>query len=172
MPRLLRYFIGGFIKIYYNITIFFRDPKFVLRNIWMAPYHLDQLVHGNCATEKGGNIDNCNKTQQQQAGTHWQLLGGEKYRRKIDNSEKYIKMERKISTNGGQSRFKVRNCFGKGKPMILGREGGRSQRRKISLWVLDNEQHSSDEAMRVIGLEVFLSKRNLSVKRKPGLWFI
>ena len=135
-------------------------------------YYLDQLVHRNCATEKGGNIDNCNKTQQQQAGTHWQLLGGEKYRRKIDNSEKYIKMERKISTNGGQSRFKVRNCFGKGKPMILGREGGRSQRRKISLWVLDNEQHSSDEAMRVIGLEVFLSKRNLWVKRKPGAWFI
>ena len=29
-------------------------------------------------------------------------------------------------TNGGQSRLKVRNCFGKGKPMILGREGGRS----------------------------------------------
>ena len=80
-----------------------RKGKIGPLNHWLnhsiSLYHLDQLVHRNCATEKGGNIDNCNKTQQQQAGTHWQLFGGKKYRRKIDNSKKYIKMERKISTN-------------------------------------------------------------------------
>ena len=55
-PRLLRYYKGGVIEIYYNttrggrgssrfITILqgggggvYRDPKFVLRNIWTAPY--------------------------------------------------------------------------------------------------------------------------------------
>ena len=50
-PRLLRYYIGGVIKIYYNIKggglpnllQYYngggpRDPKFVLRNIWTAPY--------------------------------------------------------------------------------------------------------------------------------------
>ena len=48
-PRLLRYYIGGVIKIYYNITWggssqfitilqWGGDPKFVLRNIWTAPY--------------------------------------------------------------------------------------------------------------------------------------
>ena len=52
-PRLLRYYKGGVIEIYYNTTrggvfpIYYnitmgggvsRDPKFVLRNIWTAPY--------------------------------------------------------------------------------------------------------------------------------------
>ena len=53
-PRLLRYYKGGVIEIYYNTTKggglpdllqyykgeggVSRDPKFVLRNIWTAPY--------------------------------------------------------------------------------------------------------------------------------------
>ena len=53
-PRLLRYYKGGVIEIYYNTTRggglpdllqyykgeggVSRDPKFVLRNIWTAPY--------------------------------------------------------------------------------------------------------------------------------------
>ena len=53
-PRLLRYYIGRVIEIYYNTTKggglpdllqyykgeggVSRDPKFVLRNIWTAPY--------------------------------------------------------------------------------------------------------------------------------------
>ena len=53
-PRLLRYYIGGVIEIYYNTTkgggessrfitilqgggVVSQDPKFVLRNIWTAP---------------------------------------------------------------------------------------------------------------------------------------
>ena len=49
--QIIRYYIGGVIEIYYNITwegvlpIYYnitmggvsRDPKFVLRNIWTAP---------------------------------------------------------------------------------------------------------------------------------------
>ena len=38
--------------------------------------------------------------------------------------------------------------------------------------VLDNEQHSFDEAVRVVGREVFLSKRNLPIKKMPSLWII
>ena len=50
-PSLLRYYVGGVIKIYYNITwggvfpIYYNitmgggDPKFVLRNIWTTPYY-------------------------------------------------------------------------------------------------------------------------------------
>ena len=39
--NLLQYYMGGVFPIYYNITMgggVSRDPKFVLRNIWTAPY--------------------------------------------------------------------------------------------------------------------------------------
>ena len=41
--QIITIFHGGVIKIYYNITWggSFWDPKFVLRNIWTAPYEED-----------------------------------------------------------------------------------------------------------------------------------
>ena len=43
--NLLQYYLGGgVLPIYYNITMgggVSRDPKFVLRNIWTAPYTND-----------------------------------------------------------------------------------------------------------------------------------
>ena len=59
--RLLLYYIGGVIEIYYNITRggssrfitilqwggVSRDPKFVLRNIWTVPYGSKLTQHNN-----------------------------------------------------------------------------------------------------------------------------
>ena len=73
-PRLLRYYKGGVIEIYYNttrggssrfITILqggggvSRDPKFVLRNIWTAPYILpvDQTKGGESTKQEGDKND-------------------------------------------------------------------------------------------------------------------
>ena len=72
-PRLLRYYIGGVIEIYYNITwggvfpIYYnitmgvggvsRDPKFVLRNIWTAPKKCWPNIYGYPAVKQRFMLD-------------------------------------------------------------------------------------------------------------------
>ena len=58
--NLLQYYMGGVFPVYYNITMgggggVSRDPKFVLRNIWTAPYcnqkrHIQIFIQWNSNT--------------------------------------------------------------------------------------------------------------------------
>ena len=98
-------------------------------------------------------------------------------------------MEREISTNGGELRLKVK-LFWKRKPMILRRECGRSQRRKIiykfcqkntvfvpkSTWFVQSLPKSGITyniplmKLRWLLAERFsCPKRNPSIKWMPGL---